>query len=523
MTGVSAFDSRLAAIAIFALALYSMPARAGWLEASSQHFIIYSDTSEKALREFASRLESFDSGLRRIFMAKTAPEDAGRRSNRLRIFVLVNPGSVQRLYSSRDSTVMGFYLPRVGGSVAFTPRRSPGNVSENDLSAQTILLHEYTHHFLFTNFSAAYPPWFSEGFAELNSTTRFERNGDVSFGLPANHRVRSLFGMQFLKIEDLLDSSRRKLDSISLDELYSRGWLLTHYLFFTPGRQEQLLKYIGAINNGTPNLEAARANFGDLGELDRELDRHLKRPISFIRIPAKDVPTGPIDIKPLTAGAAAMMPVHIRSTRGVDSEGAREVVLDARKLAAPYPSDPDVQVQLAEAEFDAGNLDEAEAAADRALSIDGMNREALLYKGRVAMARATAAHSKDAKVWNSARMWFVKANKTDPNVAEPLALFYMSFQEAGEEPTKNAVLGLKRAFELAPEDRNLRYTVALQALNDDMPKLARSVLAPLAYDPHNSQKAQRLLAAIDLLDAGKKAEAIDALKADPEPASQPGS
>ena len=365
--------------------------------------------------------------------------------------------------------------------------------------------------------------WFSEGFAELNSTTRFERNGDVSFGLPANHRVNSLFGMQFLKIEDLLDSSRRKLDSVTTEELYSRGWLLTHYVFFTPGRQEQLLKYISAINNGTPNLEAARANFGDLAELDRELDRHLKRPISFIRIAAKDVPTGPIDIKPLTAGAAAMMPVHIRSTRGIRKEDARELALDARKIAAQFPADPDVQVELAEAEFDAGNLDETDAAADRALNGDLMNREALLYKGRVAMARASAAGSKDAKVWNSARMWYVKANKTDPNVAEPLALFYMSFREAGEEPTRNAVLGLKRAFELAPEDRGVRYMVAFQALNDDMPKLARSVLAPLAYDPHNSQKAQQLLVAIDLLDAGKKTEALHTLEANPEPASQPGS
>jgi hypothetical protein len=74
------------------------------------------------------------------------------------------------------------------------------------------------------------------------------------------------------------------------------------------------------------------------------------------------------------------------------------------------------------------------------------------------------------------------------------------------------VLGLNRAFELAPEDRNLRFVVACQALLDDKPKFARTVLAPLAYDPHARGTSENLLAAIDLLDAGRKAEALQTLQ-----------
>jgi tetratricopeptide (TPR) repeat protein len=524
MPEVFAYSHRAAACALaLALLIYCRPARADWLEASSDHFIIYSDTSEPQLREFASRLERFDKGLRLLFITKHRTEDEALRSNRLRIFVLPSPHAIQKLYSPRQTDVMGFYVPKASGSVAFTPRRSTSGPAKFNLSAQIILLHEYAHHFLFRNSSATYPAWFAEGFAEVGSTARFEENGGLGFGLAANHRAYSLFGRHSLSIEDLLDSTRRKLTTEQVQELYARGWLLTHYCFFTPGKLAALMDYIDAINRGTPNLEAARNSFGDLAQLDKDLDRYVQLPLKYLALPANKLPIGSIEIRPLSAGAAAMMPVHIRSTRGVSHETALELVPEARRLAAPYPKDADVQAQLAEAEYDAGNLDESEAAAGRALAVDPQNVSALLFKGQILMARARAGHAKDASVWRPARSWFIKANKVDPNVAEPLVLFYLSFGLAGENPTENSVLGLNRAYELAPEDRYLRLTVACQALLDNEPRFARSILAPLAYDPHTRGMSEQLLAALDLLDAGKNSEALEALRRQPAQAEPPAS
>ena len=65
-----------------------------------------------------------------------------------------------------------------------------------------------------------------------------------------------------------------------------------------------------------------------------------------------------------------MMPVIIRSRRGVDDEGAKAVLTDARAIASRFPKDPAVLSALAEAEHDAGNDKEAIAAADAALADD---------------------------------------------------------------------------------------------------------------------------------------------------------
>ena len=46
-------------------------------------------------------------------------------------------------------------------------------------TADVILFHEYVHHFMLQHFSVAYPAWFVEGYAELFSNTRFERDGTI--------------------------------------------------------------------------------------------------------------------------------------------------------------------------------------------------------------------------------------------------------------------------------------------------------------------------------------------------------
>lgn len=53
---------RLAALT--ALALSSAPAGAAWYQAKTNHFIIYSEQKPEALRQYASELERFDSGVR---------------------------------------------------------------------------------------------------------------------------------------------------------------------------------------------------------------------------------------------------------------------------------------------------------------------------------------------------------------------------------------------------------------------------------------------------------------------------
>ena len=45
------------------LSAVAVPAHADWYEASSDHFVIYADDSEKDVREFATNLERYHSAM----------------------------------------------------------------------------------------------------------------------------------------------------------------------------------------------------------------------------------------------------------------------------------------------------------------------------------------------------------------------------------------------------------------------------------------------------------------------------
>lgn len=466
-----------------AVLLASTPtaASAKWHEASSAHFVVYSDTDPEKLRAFAARLERFDQALR---YTRKIPDEPVGLANRLTVYVVPSVGAVQRLAGSGIGNVAGFYVGRASGSIAFVPRRS-GSGELSDLDADTIFYHEYAHHFMLGNSSGAYPAWYIEGFAEYHSTAKVGDDGTVVFGHAANHRAYGVFNKNHLPLVRMLGGTYEKLSNAQHEVLYGRGWLLMHFLEFEPARSGQLNTYLRLLDEGRPAGEAATAAFGDLKTLDRELDHYLRKSrLTGRTIGLGRMPLAPIAVRPLRPGEAAFIPVRMRSDRGVDLSAARALVSDARRLAAPYANDPDVQAGLAEVEYDAGNLDEALAAADRALAIDPRHGASLIYKGRVLIARAVRDGSKDKAVWRAARSWFVKAANVDTEDAEPKMLFHASFVAEGVKPTPNAVEALVFAQSLAPQDAGLRMQVVHQHLVDGKLDEARRLLAPIAYNPH---------------------------------------
>jgi hypothetical protein len=173
---------------IFALALLAPAvAQAAWREASTPHFLIYSEENAATLQAFATRLEKFDKAMR---MMRGMDDPPVGPANRLTIYVVPSVASVQRVMGRDGRNLAGVYIPRATGSIAIVPRKT-GGTGAYALNAETVLLHEYAHHFMFANAFVAYPAWFVEGFAEFNSTTKFEKDGSLGFGLPAAPRLRA--------------------------------------------------------------------------------------------------------------------------------------------------------------------------------------------------------------------------------------------------------------------------------------------------------------------------------------------
>ncbi len=505
------------ALAMLVTLFSATQAVAAWHEAKTRHFFIYSEQKPADLRDFAARLEKFDSAVR---VARNMDDPPLSDSTRLTIYVLRDQDDVASLAGYPG--VAGFYLGRAGGPVAFVhSKRSrleggldlhSSRSSEGDLDPETVFYHEYLHHLMLTDRAAAYPAWMIEGYAEFFATAKFEKDGSVAFGGAPNYRgtvVRRFYG---LTLEEMLAGGFNRLSGWDVESIYGRGWLLTHYLAFEPKRRGQVSRYLQGIERGLKPLDAASQAFGDLRQLDKELIDYLNREkLPLQHIPASRLSVGSIAIRPLAPGEAAIMGVRLRSEIELKSSKAKLLADSARGVAARFPDDPSVQARLAIVEFHAKNYQAALAAADRAVALDPRSQKALVYKGRAMIELAKA--NRAAADWKAVRAPLVQANRLDPDAAEPLMLFFESYRAQGVQPPAAAVEGLLYALEVAPFDDDLRIMAVRQLLTERRLAEAKAAYSPIAYGSHSRKQSEKNLAIMAAIIAQKPDQALALIQA----------
>lgn len=486
--------------AVLALIVANTPARAEWWQAKTEHFTVYSESSEKDARNYAEKLERFDQALRSL--QGIGPDEDLSESRRLTVFRFGDIRKIAALAGSSSSGIAGFYIPRASGPVAFVPAKEIIG-KKSPIDAQTVFFHEYAHHFMYRYFMAAYPSWYVEGFAEVNSTIDLKDDGTFKLGAPPQSRANDFSQLNFSIKKMLLDGN--KPDWEAFYARYSYGWLLVHYLTFEKSRAGQLQNYLKLINDGADAAAAANQAFGDLDRLESDVRQYRSRN----RFPGAMVNPGTgwrpiVTMRRLGPDEEAIMGVRIRSERGVNRRSAQGVASDARRVAARNPDSLPVQLALLEAEFDAREYDAAERSAALALAIDPQSVKALLYKGYIYLDRA----KKDPQHFATARSWFVKANQADTGHPSPLFYYYLSYTRAGVAPPDISVRGLERAFEMAPYDGDLRVALVRRLLVERQGTLARQLLMPLALSAHESKRAKAMHEVAELIDAGQVEQAI---------------
>lgn len=493
------------------LSLASAAAQAEWLEASSDHFVIYAETSERNLRRFAEQLERFSAA---VSITTGTPRITPTRSARVTIYVTGGMESLREIYSQdgrRPRDIAGFYIPRIEGPVAFVPELIAGR-SRDDLDfSMTVLLHEYAHHVFRSNNRFAAPRWLTEGSAEFFSSAGFASDGSVMLGRPANHRAAELGAGNAVTVTDLLDPDqyeKRRGNRPRYDSgFYARAWLFYHFLTFEPGRRSQLSAYIASMQSGRTSREAADAVFGDLSKLDKELNAYLARDdFKYLKFEPAKLPIGDVALRTLSQGESAVMRIVMRSKRGAGTGPVREDIrADARAVAAKHPTEAAVLAALSEAEYDAGDDDAAIAAADAALAIDPGNVDAHIQKGYALFRKARS--SGDETAMRAARRAFMALNKVENDHPVPLYRFYLTYTSGGDAPTANAVAALEQAAGLAPFADEIALALAHRRLVEGRIAEAREALMPIAYDPHGGRQAGRLRMFLARLDASSAGDA----------------
>lgn len=474
---------------------------AAWLEASSANFVVYADDSEKNLRKVSEQLELYHHALEFV-TSFDAPEPSP--SNRVIVYIVSSERQVQRLYGEGGSNVGGFYIPRAGGSVAIVPRvrARSGEVD----SAMLALLHEYAHHFVTSNSTGVIPAWVDEGSAEFFASADFPRDGGIRLGKPAEHRAAELYYELTVPVAKLFNPDAYQ-DGVhnGSDSFYGTSWALYHYLSLgSPARKGQLPRYLELMSSGKDWREAGLEAFGDFDQLDKEVANYLKnRKLFAYHLKADMLQAGPTVVRALTPGHAAMMPIIIQSRRGVDRKEAKDLVPQARKVAAAHPADAAVLAALAEAEFDAGEDANAIAAADAALALDPQMTHAYLQKGYALVHMSTLVEDSDrAAAVRNAVAPFLALNKIENDHPLPLIYYYLSFLQRDATPSEQAVRGLARAVEIAPFDVALRMLHTRQLITTGDIEGARANLQRLASRAHATELARIARTVLRRIDAG---------------------
>lgn len=468
--------------ALLVLVIWPTAASADWHKASSDHFIIYADQSEKDVRMFAEQLEYFHRALELVTGTDLPPPSP---SSRVTIFAMGSTRAVQKLFGDGGDDIGGFYNSRASGSVAFVSKVKPRYGRKTDYSMR-VLLHEYAHYFQLSNIAFPVPRWFGEGAAEFVSSARFPAKGRVDMGVPDGLRMSWIVYGDKVRVHQILDPDA---DEVEAGPFYAKSWIMYHYLARGKGREGQLDRYLQALASGMGQLEAAEHAFGDLDQLDRDV-RYYRLLRTWDALAARGLEIGKVNIRRLREGEAAIMPWLARSKRGVNKASAREVLLGVQPIASQFPEDPFVLSELVEAEYDAGNDEAAIAAADRALALNPGQVNAYVQKGYALFRIARQADDKEA-AYNAAVAPFLALNKIENDHPLPLYYYYQSFLERGVEPPELAVMGLQQALGLAPYDDGLRLTLVRRQIEAQEYDQARLTLAPVAYAPHQSKLVDR--------------------------------
>ncbi|MEQ1542601.1 MAG: hypothetical protein ABL926_10135 [Novosphingobium sp.] len=496
----------IAASALIAAA----PAHAEWWEATTDHFIVYSQTNEADARAFAQKLDRFDGALR---TAQNLPVgiDVGP-ANKVKVFRSGDQDDIGRLAGADG--VAGFYIPRAGRPVAFVPAREAMQrgtrhfeaPDPNRLDSTRVLLHEYTHHFMLQTFPATYPGWYVEGFAELYATISLRDDGSFHIGDPPQHRYNELTYLNLMPMRRLLDSKHKIERGEEWIQRYSLGWLLAHYLNLNEKRAGQLSTYLKAIDKGEDSLAAAERVFGDLDKLDAELRRYKNGPFPGYDIKPGNYVPPKVTMRRLDPQEERLMRSRIRLARGVGRKEAADVLADLKALGPWTETNAAAQLTLSEAYLGSELYAEAGAAAERVLAIDPASVPALILKAQALMGSEDDANPDKAR-FAQARSQLVKARKIDPTNPETLILYYQSYLRAKEPVPDQATLALETAFANARFDSDYRIVLASQLLSEGRGNDARTVLMPVAINAHGgdakkSPFVKAMNTVMERLDAG---------------------
>jgi len=491
--GLSTGRKTLLGFAAAAALIAASPARAEWLRAESDHFVVYG-RSEKSVREYAAMLEDFDDLLRRLH-GRPKDEAAPRK---LPVYLVSDLKQLRRVLPKAKDGMAGVYLSTVPEVFVVAIRDSASGDTDQNKGDDTVL-HEYVHHFMLQYYPSAYPGWLVEGYAEYYMTADLAKTRLVVGRANAGRAYSLTQPGGWIPMQDVLTKRPGDLKAPAIYSFYAQAWLLTHYILSDPARHKLLAPYLDAVRGGRDPVKAWQDVYGDDPvQLRSKLRDYMSHPIAAGALARTGPVNPPMTVTRLSPGADDLLLEGQRLKVEVSKDDQPKTLAMIRAAAADHPKDRLSQLVLARAETMFGDRKAGEAILNGLLAVDPKDEDALVFLGESRLdAVANDPVDEQAADLAQAAKLFSRAFKINPD--NPETLHGYADARRREPLTDNLVEVRIRAVLLAPQVGHFRIDAARTLIQVKDFDSARFILTPLAANPHGGpevEMAQEMLKTI---------------------------
>ena len=469
---------RLLVLLVALGAVVAGPALADWRRAESRNFIVYSDGSERVLRDYVRRLEVYDFILR----ARTGRSDE-ETYYKLPIFLLSSRRQLEVIYDG-DRALAGVYFATSEGPFAVALRGD--GVEDSD----DIIFHEYFHHFSHqTGGLSAAPGWVIEGMAEYYMTAEITAQS-VEIGGFNESRAYWLVNARWIPVEDLLRKSPADYTRPEqVSAYYSQAWLLMHWFLSDAERRAQLTGALQDMAEGADPVAAVEQRTG-LGPeaLQRELRAYMRDRLNAIRyeFPRREVE---MTVTRLPPSADDLLLLSQRLKLPGDERERAALAETVRRAAARHPEDSFARLQLGHAELHFGDAVAGEAILTRLLEAEPQNVEALQLMATRRLQQAEETPDQARVRSREALAFLARAYAVEPTHYYTLMLIARSREWADDYPNDNDIEAWTQAYLLAPQLAESRLGLSRALMMRERFEEAADLLRPLANAPHGGGAA----------------------------------
>jgi Flp pilus assembly protein TadD len=455
-----------------------------WLQVTSPHFVIITNSNEKQARHVADQFERMRAVFHKLFPRLQIDPDAP--------IVVLAIKDEKDFRALEPADYLGKGQLKLGGLFLRTQDK---NYVLMRLDAEgdhpyAVVYHEYTH--LLTSKADWMPLWMSEGLAEFYENTDI-RDKDVAFGQASPQNLELLRENRLLPLPALFTVDHKSPyyhEENKGSIFYAESWALTYYLYQKDfqGKAQSMKDYAQFLAQGADPVTAASRAFGDLKQLQATLESYVRQGnYSYFKMAgANEIDDSSFQMRAMstTEADAVRADFLAYNARTADARALLDHILQTD------PGNVSAHETMGFLEFQQRHMDEARKWYAQAVKLDSQSYLAHYYYAAMSLNGAVAPED-EAQVESSFRAC-IKLNPSFGPAYNALAVFLAQRHRNLEEARMMAL----NAVQLEPANLSYRLNTANVLLEMERGKDAVAVIRNamhLAKTPEEEASAQNFL------------------------------